>query len=508
MSNRAILYARVSTEEQADKGYSLSTQLDACRAEAGRRSLIVTPELTFTDDYSGATLDRPGMARLRAAVKAGDSVLVYDPDRLSRDDVDFLVICREWERAHVALFFVNGGEVPDTPEGDIVRYLMGWKSKRERKTIIERTQRGKRAKAASGKWVGNSHPTYGFRKVGMRRESQLEIAEDEANIVREIFRRFIEGAGIRPITDWLNAEHVPSPSRGRVGKQWYEAAVKNILRNKVYIGTFKNYGQTIQYPNLAIIHLGTWEAAQARLAKNRREYSIPRKRSYLLTGFIECACGRHMHGMLRKPGKRSYLYYVCYLVMHRLEGCHESVIPLPKVDAIVWGWIIDILCDDDRREQGLREYVARRAREVKPMQTEADSIDDLIEKAGRKVNRFAAEFGNAPNEIVAEAMRQQMNLAAQELSRLQERRSKLVGLIEQREISQSKLEEIRRVAAAIRRRLPGDPTFVQKRDLLDVLDVRVKLRRDEANCRWLDISCGIPDWDFSANLDCSQRAAA
>ncbi|MCC6187647.1 MAG: recombinase family protein [Anaerolineales bacterium] len=216
MNKRALLYARVSTDEQATKGYSLPTQLDACRSEAARRNLIVSTQLTFTDDYSGATLDRPGLACLRAVVTTGDHIIVYDPDRLSRDDVDFLVICREFDRAGAELVFVNGGEVPNTPEGDIIRYLMGWKGKRERATIRERTMRGKRAKAAAGKWVGSSHPPYGYRRVGERRNVQLEIYEAEAAQVRDIFRRFVGGESILGMAASLTAAGVPPPNRSKV----------------------------------------------------------------------------------------------------------------------------------------------------------------------------------------------------------------------------------------------------------------------------------------------------
>ncbi|MCC6187646.1 MAG: recombinase zinc beta ribbon domain-containing protein [Anaerolineales bacterium] len=149
-------------------------------------------------------------------------------------------------------------------------------------------------------------------------------------------------------------------------RQWYFTTVKRILKSRVYVGFLHGWGATIRDKRLAIVHLGTWEAAQARLANNRREHSNGRKREYLLTGFIECACGHRMHGCHIKPkGTKTYLYYQCSAVSHRESDCRESVLPLTKVDGIVWGWIMEILCDDKRREEGLREYAGRRARDEK-----------------------------------------------------------------------------------------------------------------------------------------------
>jgi site-specific DNA recombinase len=502
MSKRAILYARVSTDDQADKGYSLPTQADACQKLAARLALEVSPALTFSDDCSGATLDRPALTQLRHVAHAGDTLIVYAFDRLSRDPIDLLVISRELEQAQLKITSVTEGDLPDGEMGGLLRYIKGREGEKEREKIMERSIRGRRAKAASGKWVGTSYPPYGYRRVGERQHCRLEIDEAEAAVIRDIFQRFIDGQPIMAIAREFDAARVPPPSRSRAGTHWYETTLKRIIRNQVYLGTLQQYGQTQHNPSLAIVHPGTWEAARARLALNRRQAPAGRQRDYLLTGFIECACGHRMHGCHIKPDQpKSYLYYICSIVSHRDPGCHESVLPLAKADAITWDWIMGILCDDERREKGLREYADQRAHEVQPIQSEAASIGELLAKVERKVSRYAAALGDEDDEIKTEALNQQLSLAAQELARLRERQAKLAGLIEQHEVSQGKIDEIRRMTAAIRRRLPGDPSTAQKRDLLDVLNVSVKLRRDEAGRRWLDLSCGIPDWAETVPAD-------
>jgi len=139
MNKRAILYARVSSEEQADKGYSLPTQLDACRRYAERLGISVVAEMT--EDYSGATAiaERPTGKRLVSMLKRGEAntLIAYQVDRLSRDIVDLLASVRDWIRAGVEIHACDIGRIES--ELDIVLVIKGWQGSDERKKIIERT---------------------------------------------------------------------------------------------------------------------------------------------------------------------------------------------------------------------------------------------------------------------------------------------------------------------------------------------------------------------------------
>ena len=115
MTKRAVIYARVSTDEQT-KGYSLPTQLEACRKYAAERGYEISAE--FRDDHTGASLDRPGLNQLREFVAAAsiEVMVVYDVDRLARKSVYQMLIEEEMNRQGVTVEYVNG-QYADTDEG-------------------------------------------------------------------------------------------------------------------------------------------------------------------------------------------------------------------------------------------------------------------------------------------------------------------------------------------------------------------------------------------------------
>src|SRR5215216_6163518 len=117
MARNCIIYTRVSTEEQAEKGYSLPHQASECRRYAALHDFLVVEE--FTDDYSGATLERPGFSQLRAYISKNrvDAVIVYTADRLSRNVIDFLVLRDQWSTAGIELHFVDRGRSHNNFEG-------------------------------------------------------------------------------------------------------------------------------------------------------------------------------------------------------------------------------------------------------------------------------------------------------------------------------------------------------------------------------------------------------
>jgi len=185
---RAALYARVSTEDQG-KNYSLPTQLEACRRYAQEHGLEVVAE--FTDEFTGASLDRPGLDALRdlAAQRGCDAVIVYDVDRLARKMVYQLILEEELKRYGVNIHYVVG-QYGDDPESNLHKQIKGAIAEYERTRIAERMSRGRRGKAKAGKVVGNGRPPYGYRFTP---DWRLELYEAEAEVVRQIFRWAVYG---------------------------------------------------------------------------------------------------------------------------------------------------------------------------------------------------------------------------------------------------------------------------------------------------------------------------
>jgi site-specific DNA recombinase len=164
MIKKAAIYARVSTDDQADKGYSLPSQLEICRQYIEQLGYSVIAE--FCEDQSGATpvTDRPQGKRLTKVIKSHDvdAIVVTQVDRLSRDIVDLLVRIRNWLRMGIEVYALDIGKIES--ELDISLVIKGWQGSEEIKKIRERSMKGKRAKARTGCVVGGRAP-FGYSHV-------------------------------------------------------------------------------------------------------------------------------------------------------------------------------------------------------------------------------------------------------------------------------------------------------------------------------------------------------
>ena len=152
MTKRAVLYARVSTDEQADKGYSLPSQIKSCREYAAKHGLEVVAILQ--EDCSGAIefTERPQGKVLWEMLRRGEAhhVVFHCIDRIARPDLpsDFLITLRQLRRSGAYVHTCDMGELEDKPEKELIYYIMGWKAGDERKAIAERTMRGKLERVA------------------------------------------------------------------------------------------------------------------------------------------------------------------------------------------------------------------------------------------------------------------------------------------------------------------------------------------------------------------------
>ena len=235
---RAALYARVSTEQQAQED-TIASQLDLLHRRVQTDGLTIAQELQFADDgYSGETFRRPALERLRDTVAAGaiDRLYIECPDRLARDYPYQMVLVDELRRQGVEVVFLNR-ELDESPEGRLLLQVQGIIAEYERVKIREKCRRGRLYAARSGQVSALGGAPYGYRYQTKQEgggEARYVLQFAEARVVQEIFTWIgIEGCSLSQVCKRLQERGLVT----RTGKaRWDRATVLGMVRNPAYMG--------------------------------------------------------------------------------------------------------------------------------------------------------------------------------------------------------------------------------------------------------------------------------
>jgi site-specific DNA recombinase len=189
--DRVAIYARVSSDRQARDG-TIASQVEALRQRVSADALSLSESMCFIDDgYSGSTLIRPQLERLRDLAAAGEIGRLYalSPDRLARDFVDQMVLVDELRRCGVEILFVNR-PLGETPEDQLLLQVQGAMAQYERTKIMERCRRGRLHAARQGKLSVLGQGCYGYRHIrntDSGAAASLNIVLEEAGVIRQVF---------------------------------------------------------------------------------------------------------------------------------------------------------------------------------------------------------------------------------------------------------------------------------------------------------------------------------
>lgn len=407
---KVVIYARVSTAEQAEEGYSIEAQIDAVKKKCGQENRQVINEY-IDRGISGKSIEkREALKRLLKDAKTGqfEEVWVWKTNRLARNHLDLLKIVDELGKFNVDFKSCSEAFDTSTPTGKLMMNLLASVGEFERETIVENVKIGMKQRAKMGKWNGGIVLGYQSVKDGHDKEkSKLEIVEEEAEIVRMIFQLYASGRGLRSLVNHINQLGYKT----KKGNMFAIATIKGILQNPIYIGKIRynrmqNWNEKrrkgknanpiiVDGEHEPIIGIDLWNKVQ-KIYKEKSQKPIRNfSGSYPLTGLLKCPeCGASMVAGVTKKRRKDgsynvHKYYYCGEWRNKgIAACRSNGIKKDYIEEVVFNKIKEILFD----EYILKDVVSKLNKKskdiIKPLTDQLKSIEKKLNSLETKKTKI------------------------------------------------------------------------------------------------------------------------
>jgi DNA invertase Pin-like site-specific DNA recombinase len=224
---RAAIYTRVSTEDQAKEGFSLDAQLDKLKSYCKARDWIIAEDY-IDDGYSGRDIKRPAYKRMMEEIDKWDILLVIKMDRIHRNSKNFMLMMEHLKKEGKEFVSMTESLDTSTAMGRFVMDIIQRIAQLESEQIGERVYIGMDQKARTVGGVLGFNIPYGYDYS----DGKLQIIEDEARVVRDIYSWYKEGKSMGEITKTLNNTKIPT----KKGGFWAKKTISKILKNPTYCG--------------------------------------------------------------------------------------------------------------------------------------------------------------------------------------------------------------------------------------------------------------------------------
>jgi site-specific DNA recombinase len=409
---RVAFYTRISTDEDHQK-YSLDAQRDRLDAYCISQYEEYKVVKVFRDASSGTNMNRAGLEEMLYAAenKLFEVLIVFRVDRLSRNVRQLAQMVETLTDYGVVLRSSTEPFDTSNSAGKMMLQMLGVFAEFEHATIVERTKAGMERKARNGEWCGG-FVLYGYQKV----DGEIFIEDEEAAIVRRIFRNYVHGKkGATKIFKELNEAGL----RKRSGIMWENRAIINMLKNPFYTGVIKWNDSIFEGKHKGIISNEIFDKAQKILA-NRNKQSNGKRFSinsdFVLTGLIFCGrCGKGLVGRSAHRNGHRHRYYACANRSYH-KGCDLPFIRADVVEELTMKELKSIFKNPELLDKIWKYVDAQLAEKLPDKDKEVKKIQADIESTKSALDRYfgAFEAGTLKAEVLRDKM-EELNLKLQQL---------------------------------------------------------------------------------------------
>lgn len=418
---RTAIYVRVSTQEQAVEGYSISGQLKSLKAFCISQDWEVQ-DIYVDEGISAKDTDRPQLQKMISDIKQGevDCVLVYRLDRLTRSVLDLYNLLEVFEEHDCK--FKSATEVYDTTTamGRLFITLVAALAQWERENMGERISFGFYEKAQQGKYPHNIEPMGYFID---RKTSKLVINELEAPTIETIFNKYLEGLGGNKLSKYLNHNNKLTKDKN----EWTDVTLFKILKNPIYYGATKWKDLLVENTHEPIVTKEKWEEVQNTIKDRNLRPPQTISSPYIFSGKLKCpSCKGNLVGYYTNYENAKGIDVKYY--NYRCGNNHRGRCNLPytvserRLEASFLEFIKDI-----NSNNLIDKVVASEKPKTKPKINE-EQLKKELEKISKRKKKF--QYAWSEDMITNEDFKKRMQESNAEEEAIKEKLNSIVGDIE------------------------------------------------------------------------------